>query len=125
MIADRRIAGVSFTGSTLAGSSVASLAGKYLKKSVLELGGSDPFLILEDADMDKAVEMGVKSRLNNNGQACISAKRFIVQNSVFNEFREKLEDKLNDITIGDPLDESTDIGPLARDDLHAGLTAQI
>lgn len=116
------IKGVTLTGSEPAGRSVASTAGKQLKKSVMELGGSDPFIVLEDADIDKAVEVSVASRCLNVGQVCIAAKRFIVVESVADEFTEKHAAKMSALVMGDPMDETTQLAPMARpefvDDIH-------
>jgi succinate-semialdehyde dehydrogenase/glutarate-semialdehyde dehydrogenase len=125
IIAHPRVAAVSLTGSTAAGRSVAAQAGKYLKKSVLELGGSDPYIILEDADMDLTVEACATSRLLNSGQSCIAAKRFIVVAAVRAIFEEKLVAALTRRVMGDPMDEATDIGPQARPDLRESLHRQV
>jgi len=114
LIEGNLIDGVSLTGSGDAGSKVGSLAGKYLKKVVLELGGSDPFMVFEDADLDKAARAAVRSRMANAGQSCIAAKRLIVMEPVADAFREKFLDGMNSLRIGDPMDESTDLGPLAK-----------
>ncbi len=106
--------GVSLTGSGAAGAAIGSLAGGKLIKSVLELGGSDPFMVFEDADLDKAARAALRSRMANAGQSCIAAKRFIVAERVFDAFREKFMDALKSIKLGDPLDSSTDMGPVAR-----------
>lgn len=116
---------VTLTGSTPAGQAVASKAGEMLKKTVLELGGSDPYLILEDADLDLAVEQCVTSRLINNGQSCIAAKRFIVVQSVLNEFQDKFVALMKSKVMGDPMNEDTDIGPQARHDLRDELHEQV
>lgn len=122
VIADEHVRAVTLTGSTRAGKSVAKQAGEVLKKCVLELGGSDPYIILEDADLDLAVKTTVASRLKNNGQSCISAKRFIVVNSLREEFEQKLIEEMRSYTLGDPMDRSTDLGPMVgekyRNDLH-------
>jgi len=125
IVAHPRVAAVSLTGSTQAGRSVAAQAGRHLKKTVLELGGSDPYLILEDADLDVAVEACVTSRLLNSGQSCIAAKRFIVVDAVREPFEEKLVAALRAKVMGDPLDEKTDIGPQARPDLRKKLHDQV
>jgi len=125
IIAHPRIAGVSLTGSTEAGRAVAAQAARHLKKTVLELGGSDPYLILADADLDQAVEACVTSRLLNSGQSCIAAKRFIVVDSVRAPFEAKLVEALEAKVMGDPLDENTDIGPQARADLRDQLHRQV
>ena len=117
--------GVSLTGSVGAGSKVGSIAGKNLKKVVLELGGSDPFIVFEDADLDKAARAAVRSRTANAGQSCISAKRLIVMESVADAFREKFLDELNSLRIGDPMDEATDMGPLAKMEFVEALAKQL
>jgi len=113
---------VTLTGSTPAGKSVASLAGSLLKKTVLELGGNDPYIILEDADLNNAAESCIAGRMLNTGQSCIAAKRFIVVKSRLNDFIDKVEQKINNMKMGDPLDSTIDIGPMvntdARDELH-------
>ena len=115
LIADKRVRGISLTGSENAGSSVAMEAGKHIKKSVLELGGSDAFIILEDADIDKAVEWAVVGRINNNGQCCVASKRFIAVESIADEFLEKFKNKLSEIVVGDPIDPTTHLGPLCTE----------
>ncbi len=125
VIADARIKAVTLTGSTPAGKSVAGVAGKYLKKCVLELGGSDPYLILEDADLDLAVEKCVAGRILNAGQSCIGAKRFIVLEEVAEAFIQKFCEAMQAITFGNPMDASTQMGPLARWDLRDELHAQV
>ncbi len=124
-IGDERIAGVTLTGSERAGVAVASAAGNALKKSVLELGGSDPFIVLADADMDIAVEYAVKARFQNNGQSCIAAKRFIVEASVYERFLKHFAQESARQRVGDPMDEQTAIGPLARADLRDTLHRQV
>ena len=119
------VQGVSLTGSTEAGKKVASIAGANIKKSVLELGGSDPYLILEDADVDLAVEKCAQSRLINSGQSCIGAKRFIVSSKIKKEFELKLTQKMEKVTWGNPLEGTFDIGPLARKDLRDELHEQV
>ena len=119
------IDGVSLTGSVEAGSKVGALAGKYLKKVVLELGGSDPFMVFEDADLDKAARAAVRSRTANAGQSCIAAKRLIVMESVADAFREKFLDGLSSLRIGDPMDEATDLGPLAKMEFVEALAKQL
>jgi succinate-semialdehyde dehydrogenase/glutarate-semialdehyde dehydrogenase len=116
---------VTLTGSTPAGKAVAARAGNALKKTVLELGGSDPYVILEDADLDQAVTACVTGRLINTGQSCIAAKRFIVVESVAKAFEKKLLTVMKEKTMGDPTDESTDIGPMARHDLRDELHDQV
>lgn len=119
------IRAVSLTGSDVAGRAVASRAGSRLKKTVLELGGSDPYLILEDADIDLAVEACAKGRLINGGQSCIAAKRFIVHESVADEFTMKLASAMEAYTVGDPLDPAVSVGPMARVDLRDELHDQV
>ena len=119
------IKAVTLTGSTPAGKSVASIAGSVLKKSVLELGGSDPYLILEDADIEKAAQLCVTSRLINAGQSCIGAKRFIVADKIYDEFETEFVRRMSEATYGNPLDPATKIGPLARPDLRNELHLQV
>jgi succinate-semialdehyde dehydrogenase/glutarate-semialdehyde dehydrogenase len=125
VIADPRIAAVTFTGSTRAGRIVASQAGAALKKAVLELGGSDPYLVLEDADLESAVEAIATSRLINCGQSCIAAKRLVVVDAVREEFERRLVERMSSVKTGDPIDANTDIGPLARLDLRDNLHRQV
>jgi len=120
-----KIRAVTLTGSTAAGRSVAGTAGSALKKSVLELGGSDPYIILEDADLDKAAEICVNSRLINSGQSCIAAKRFIIVDRVYRKFEELFVDKMRSKIMGDPMNEETNIGPQARHDLREELHEQV
>jgi len=122
---DPRIAAVTLTGSDLAGAQVAEAAGRALKKCVLELGGSDAFIVLEDADLVEAAEVGVRARFQNAGQSCIAAKRFIVAEKVFDEFRDRFVEAARGLLMGDPMDEQTQIGPLARGDLRDDLEAQV
>jgi succinate-semialdehyde dehydrogenase/glutarate-semialdehyde dehydrogenase len=119
------IAAVTLTGSTPAGRAVAEKAGACLKKVVLELGGSDPYVILEDADLDAAAETCATARLINGGQSCIAAKRFVVVEEVLEAFVERLVEHMNAHRVGDPLDEATDIGPQARRDLRDDLHRQV
>ena len=125
VIKDKRIKAVTLTGSTPAGKSVAELSGKYLKKTVLELGGSDPYLILEDADLDIAVEACVSGRLLNAGQSCIGAKRFIAVDSIYDRFEEMFTAKMKEASFGDPFDKSFSFGPLARNNLREELLVQV
>lgn len=117
VITDNRVKAVTLTGSGPAGSAVAGTAGEQIKKSVLELGGSDPFIVLEDADLQEAAETAVWARNQNSGQSCIAGKRFIVVEEVYDEFVDILVEKFEDLEIGDPMDENTDIGPQASEDL--------
>jgi succinate-semialdehyde dehydrogenase/glutarate-semialdehyde dehydrogenase len=125
VIADPRVAAVTLTGSERAGRSVAATAGAHLKKCVMELGGSDPFIVLADADVEKAATVGVLSRYANAGQVCIAAKRFIVVDAVAEEFQQRFLDKVARLRCGDPLDEATTLAPLARADLRLQLQAQV
>jgi succinate-semialdehyde dehydrogenase / glutarate-semialdehyde dehydrogenase len=125
LVADQRIKGVSLTGSEEAGASVAAEAGKYLKKSVLELGGNDAFIILEDADIDKTVEWAVVGRMNNNGECCIASKRFIAVEAIADEFIEKFKNKLAAIKVGDPMDPATELGPMSSEDAAVHIADQV
>ncbi|HKL19766.1 MAG TPA: NAD-dependent succinate-semialdehyde dehydrogenase [Halalkalibaculum sp.] len=125
MITHSEIDAVTLTGSTRAGKAVAGQAGNVLKKTVLELGGSDPYLILKDADLEKAAETCVTSRLINSGQSCIAAKRFIAVKDVYDDFLELVISNMNEKMVGDPFEESTDIGPMARFDLRDQLHEQV
>jgi succinate-semialdehyde dehydrogenase / glutarate-semialdehyde dehydrogenase len=125
VIAADIVQGVTLTGSELAGSSVAALAGKHIKKTVLELGGSDPFIVLADADIYKAAKIATTSRMMNAGQACICAKRFMVQSSVYELFIEKFNANIATLVQGDPTQEGVHIGPLARLDLAQNLDRQL
>jgi succinate-semialdehyde dehydrogenase/glutarate-semialdehyde dehydrogenase len=125
LVAHPAIAAVTLTGSTLAGQSVAAAAGKVLKKAVLELGGSDPYLILEDADLEQAAETCAASRLINSGQSCIAAKRFIVVQGVAQEFERLFVERMAERKMGDPFEEGVSIGPLARQDLRDALDRQV
>ncbi len=120
-----KVAAVTLTGSEFAGKKVAEAAGNCLKKSVLELGGSDPFIILEDADLATAAKTAVTARIINNGQSCIAAKRFIVVNKVADEFEKLFVRQMSSLKIGDPLDTGNDLGPLARENLLLDLEAQV
>ncbi|MEI7897292.1 MAG: NAD-dependent succinate-semialdehyde dehydrogenase [bacterium] len=125
VITDPLIAAVTLTGSELAGSEVASLAGRNLKKTVLELGGSDPFIVLEDADLDAAVKTAVTARMINQGQSCIAAKRFIVLEAVIQQFETGLKSAFEALHMGDPMDISTQVGPMARPDLVSEIESQV
>src|SRR5206468_8210195 len=125
VIADPRICAVTLTGSDRAGSQVAQQAGRHLKKSVLELGGSDPFIVLADANLDEAARTAAEARLLNSGQSCIAAKRFIVVESVFDRFLERFVAAVAARRLGDPLAPGTGVGPPARADLRANLQRQV
>ncbi len=125
IIAHKQIQAITFTGSNYGGSKVAELAGKYLKKQVLELGGSDPYIVLADADLKKAVEICVASRLNNTGQSCISAKRFIVDKKIIQTFQEQMTLQMQERKYGNPMDTGIPLGPLARHDLRNELHKQV
>jgi len=125
VIADPRIRSVTVTGSVRAGRTIAGVAGAAGKKAVLELGGSDPFIVFADADFDKAVKTAVAARLTNSGQSCVCAKRFLVEKSIASKFTEAFIAATKGYAVGDPLDEKNAIGPLARGDLRAGLARQL
>jgi succinate-semialdehyde dehydrogenase/glutarate-semialdehyde dehydrogenase len=125
VIADPRVKAVSLTGSDRAGRSVAATAGQHLKKCVLELGGSDPFVVLADADLDKAVPAAVQSRFGNAGQTCIAAKRFIVVEAIADEFVRRFVEASGKLALGDPNDEATGLAPMARADLREELHKQV
>ncbi|MDV5237835.1 NAD-dependent succinate-semialdehyde dehydrogenase [Leclercia adecarboxylata] len=125
IIADDRVQGAALTGSEKAGSIVAAQAAKHIKKSTLELGGNDVFVVLDDADLEKAVKIGVNARLANAGQVCTAAKRFIVHEKVAEQFLTKYTEAFRAITIGDPLDENTRLGPLSSKDALETLTKQV
>ncbi|MEO5580362.1 MAG: NAD-dependent succinate-semialdehyde dehydrogenase [Gemmatimonadaceae bacterium] len=125
IIGDRRIAAVTLTGSEAAGRSVAATAGKHLKKTVLELGGSDPFIVMPSADIDTAVTTAIKARMINNGQSCIAAKRFIIHEAIYDDFVGKFVDGVRAIRVGDPMDDSTELGPLATADIRDDLVTQV
>lgn len=125
LVSDKRIKGVSLTGSEEAGASIAMEAGKHLKKVVLELGGNDVFIILEDADMEKTVEWAVVGRMNNNGQCCVASKRFIAVEAIADEFIQKFKDKLSKMKVGDPMDPATNLGPLSSEAAAVHLADQV
>lgn len=125
LIADPRIAAVTLTGSDVAGAAVGEAAGRHLKKTVLELGGSDPFVVLPSADLPEAIRTGVTARVLSNGQSCIAAKRFIVHEAVYDLFVDGLCEGLRALRIGDPAREDTDVGPLATESGRERLAAQV
>jgi succinate-semialdehyde dehydrogenase/glutarate-semialdehyde dehydrogenase len=129
VLADDRLRAATLTGSGPAGRAVASTAGEQLKKTVLELGGSDPFVVLDDADIEAAAETGAWARNQNDGQSCIAAKRFIVHTDVYDTFLDRFLEEIEALTVGDPMDEETDVGPQARqsllDDLHEQVEASV
>jgi len=125
VIADNRIRAITLTGSSDTGSRIAALAGRALKKTVLELGGSDPFIVLGDADLELTATTAVRARNQNNGQSCIAAKRFIVVQSAADEFERRFSKGVEDLVVGDPMDRKTQVGPLARRDLLDTLERQV
>jgi succinate-semialdehyde dehydrogenase/glutarate-semialdehyde dehydrogenase len=125
LIGDPRVAAITLTGSSEVGEQVASTAGRNLKKQVLELGGSDPFVVLADADLDAAAKMAARARNQNSGQSCIASKRFIVEESVADQFVEKFAAAVKALSVGDPSARDTNVGPLARGDLRETLVSQV
>lgn len=125
VINDSRVQGASVTGSVRAGSAVASEAGKMIKKTVMELGGSDAFIVCEDADISKAVEAGVRGRFHNTGQVCLAAKRFILVEKIADKFEQLFFEKAKSLRVGDPFNSATDMGPMARADLRDSLHKQV
>lgn len=125
VIADARVKAVTLTGSVGAGSSVATVAGKQIKKTVLELGGSDPFIVMPSADLDKAAETAVQARIINNGQSCIAAKRFIVDEKIADRFEQKFVQRMASVKMGDPMDPATELGPLSTADALRTLQEQV
>ncbi len=125
VIQDKRVKGVSLTGSGPAGAAVASQAGKELKKSVLELGGNDAFIVLEDADMEHVVEMAIKGRMQNTGQSCVASKRFIVVESIADDFLTAFKSKLSDMKLGDPMNPATDVAPLSTEEAAVNLDEMV
>ncbi|SDR25794.1 NAD-dependent succinate-semialdehyde dehydrogenase [Natronobacterium texcoconense] len=125
ILGDDRVRGVTLTGSGPAGRAVAATAGEQLKPSVLELGGSDPFVVLEDADVEAAAEVGTQARMQNAGQSCIAAKRFVVHTDVHDEFVNRFVAEVESLTVGDPMDAETDVGPLASEAFLTELHEQV
>ena len=125
VVADKRIAAVTLTGSSAAGRRVAATAGQHLKKCVLELGGSDPFIVLDDADLELTVKQALVARFQNMGQSCIAAKRFIITDTIADTFVERFKALVSELNKGDPKNDSTSIAPMARADLRADLHAQV
>jgi succinate-semialdehyde dehydrogenase/glutarate-semialdehyde dehydrogenase len=125
LLGDPRIKAVTLTGSDRAGSAVAAVAGRELKKAVLELGGNDPFIVMPSSDLDAAIETGVKARAINAGQSCIAAKRFLVAGAIYEKFLDRFVDRFQSLKVGDPLDETTDIGPLATEAIRDGVHSQV
>ncbi len=125
VLEDPRVVAATLTGSERAGASVASIAGKHIKKTVLELGGSDPFVVMPSADLDAAAKTAVTARNINNGQSCIAAKRFIVHEAVYDRFEQRFLEGLSKLKVGDPADEDTNIGPLATKEIRDGVAIQV
>jgi succinate-semialdehyde dehydrogenase/glutarate-semialdehyde dehydrogenase len=125
ILEDPRVAAATLTGSEPAGRSVAGTAGKQIKKTVLELGGSDPFIVMPSTNLDEAVATAVKARTINNGQSCLAAKRFIVHEQIYNRFESRFVEAMQKLSVGDPLDENIDVGPLATDQILRDLEEQV
>jgi succinate-semialdehyde dehydrogenase/glutarate-semialdehyde dehydrogenase len=125
ILKDRRIAAATLTGSEPAGRSVAAIAGGQVKKTVLELGGSDPFIVMPSANLEQAVTTAVKARTINNGQSCIAAKRFIVQREIYTEFEQRFVEEMKALQVGDPMEEATEIGPLATEQILKDIDEQV
>jgi succinate-semialdehyde dehydrogenase/glutarate-semialdehyde dehydrogenase len=125
ILEDQRVVAATLTGSEPAGRSVAGIAGKQIKKTVLELGGSDPFIVMSSAVLDQAVGTAVKARTINNGQSCIAAKRFIAADQIYDEFESKFVEQMKVLRVGDPLKESTEIGPLATEQILKDVDDQV
>jgi succinate-semialdehyde dehydrogenase/glutarate-semialdehyde dehydrogenase len=125
IIKDWRVKAVTLTGSDRAGSEVASAAAKEIKKSVLELGGNDPFIVMPSAEFEAAVSTAVKARTVNNGQSCIAAKRFIIADEIYDKFIAEFVRRMKELKVGDPLDEQTEIGPLATENILRGVDEQV
>jgi succinate-semialdehyde dehydrogenase / glutarate-semialdehyde dehydrogenase len=125
VIVDPRVQAITLTGSEKAGSAVASTAARYIKKSVLELGGSDPFIVMPSSDFESTLRTAIKARTINNGQSCIAAKRFLVANEVYDEFLRQFVERMCALKVGDPFDETTEIGPLATEHILQGVHEQV
>jgi succinate-semialdehyde dehydrogenase/glutarate-semialdehyde dehydrogenase len=125
ILEDPRVAAATLTGSEPAGASVASVAGRLIKKTVLELGGSDPFIVMPSANLEDAVKTAVKARTINNGQSCIAAKRFIVHAEIYEEFARRFKEGIAALKVGDPLDEETEVGPLATAQIARDIEGQV
>ena len=125
IISHPKVKAATLTGSELAGKQIAQACGSNLKKSVMELGGSDPFIVLEDANIDEAVKTAVTARIINNGQSCIAAKRFIVVEKIYDQFEKEFVDAMKKVKVGDPMNKETELGPIAREDLLNELDAQV
>src|SRR5256886_5308605 len=125
IIRDPRVKAVTLTGSERAGSAVASTAGREIKKSVLELGGSDPFIVMPSADLDDAISTGVKSRMVNSGQSCIAAKRFIIADVIYERYVAQFVEKMKRMKFGDPMDETTEVAPLSSENILRGVDEQV
>ncbi len=125
LIADRRVQAVTLTGSDQAGSEVAAAAGRAIKKCVLELGGSDPFIVMPSADQEVALRTAVKARTQNSGQSCIAGKRFLIAESIYDDFVRQFVERMKTLVVGDPLDEATEIGPLATFSIREGVHEQV
>jgi succinate-semialdehyde dehydrogenase/glutarate-semialdehyde dehydrogenase len=125
IVEDDRVKAVTLTGSDAAGRSVAEAAGRAIKKTVLELGGSDPFIVLPSADIARAVEVGVQARLQNNGQSCIAAKRFIIHDDVYDAFTDAFVNQMAAAKVGDPMQPETTLGPLATSSGRDGVAEQV
>jgi succinate-semialdehyde dehydrogenase / glutarate-semialdehyde dehydrogenase len=125
VIDDPRVKAITLTGSEPAGAQVAAQAGRQIKKTVLELGGSDPFIVMASADLDRAVRTAVEARILNNGQSCIAAKRFIIDAQIYDEFERRFVEGMKAVRVGDPMEESTQLGPLATAGILEGLDEQV
>lgn len=125
LISHQAIRGVTFTGSDGTGKKVAEQAGKHVKKTVLELGSNDAYMVLDDADLELAIKACLQGRMINNGQTCVSAKRFVVVDALYDEFKAGIVEQFNALKLGDPMDEDTDLGPMAREDLRDKIHDQV